>query len=187
MILKLRLPTLSVGFLFCLLAAGVSAQEKAKVDEKPLGYQDIRTKLMFRSQVRESDTEMSQKIVSEIKKRSVDFIIKPEEVEALKKIGANNKLIKAIKHGVPEGKRKRLRQIDEINRLYVRFTENYTKKTVPEIRIAIEAGKEFLRLYGNDPEAKDQADFVRAVVPRLERKIERVGAKNRKEYLKFDR
>ena len=169
--MKSRLLNLSVYLLLCLGTLVVSAQEKAKVDEKPMDYQAIRMKLVFRSRIRESDAEISKKIAVEIRKRTVRFIIVPEEEKALRKIGANDELIDAIKNGLPEEDREHIRRLDEMSRLYLKFTDNYYKKTIPEIRIAIEAGKEFIRLYGDDPEFKEQVDYLRSTIPKLEKMI----------------
>src|SRR4051812_44385604 len=52
--------------------------------------------------------------------------------------------------------------------LYTKVTDNYAKKTVPEKKVAIESGKQFLEKYGACEALKDQVDFVKAQVPAQE-------------------
>ena len=160
--------------LLCLSALGVSAQEKdkSKLEERPIHYQDIQAMLVFRSRIKKSDKQVANEIAAEIRRRTVEFIITLEEEKALRKIGANDELIDAIRNGIPEEKREHVLKLEEMTRVYVRFTDNYYKKTIPEIRIAIEAGKEFIRLYGDDPEVKEQVDYLRSTIPKLEKMIE---------------
>ena len=155
-------------------ALGVSAQEKdkSKLEERPIHYQDIQAMLVFRSRIKKSDKQVANEIAAEIRRRTVEFIITLEEEKALRKIGANDELIDAIRNGIPEEKREHVLKLEEMTRVYVRFTDNYYKKTIPEIRIAIEAGKEFIRLYGDDPEVKEQVDYLRSTIPKLEKMIE---------------
>ena len=128
--------------------------------------------LVFRSRIKKSDKQVANEIAAEIRRRTVEFIITLEEEKALRKIGANDELIDAIRNGIPEEKREHVLKLEEMTRVYVRFTDNYYKKTIPEIRIAIEAGKEFIRLYGDDPEVKEQVDYLRSTIPKLEKMIE---------------
>lgn len=57
---------------------------------------------------------------------------------------------------------------------YTKVTDNYAKKTPPEMKIALAAGKEFLEKYGACETLKDQIDFVKPQVARLETEIPKV-------------
>jgi hypothetical protein len=66
--------------------------------------------------------------------------------------------------------------VDGVNALYTKITENYAKKTIPEMQVALDSGKLFLEKYGVcTVSLKDQVDFVKAQVPSLEDRIKKVG------------
>ncbi|MEP6705003.1 MAG: hypothetical protein ABJB34_09375 [Acidobacteriota bacterium] len=59
--------------------------------------------------------------------------------------------------------------IDGHNALYTKFTAVYGAKTLPDMKIALSTGKEYLEKYGTCTEAfKDQIEFVKPHVARLE-------------------
>lgn len=153
-----------IGFCSC----AVLAQDKEKVSpETPLTYKAIRQKLIFRSRVRETDAEISRKVLTEVARRKVDFVLTPEEADSLKAIGASKELIEAIKSSVPKERLVEIERLNEMTRLYNLYTDNFYKKTEKELKIAIEAGKEFIRRYKNDPEVKTQVDYLKSNIPIL--------------------
>ncbi|HMJ07961.1 MAG TPA: hypothetical protein VK468_03085, partial [Pyrinomonadaceae bacterium] len=58
--------------------------------------------------------------------------------------------------------------VDGQTALYTKVTDNYRGKTVAEKQAAIDAGKQFLEKYGACEALKDQIDFVKPQIPRLE-------------------
>src|SRR5688572_31869588 len=65
--------------------------------------------------------------------------------------------------------------VDGQNALYTKFTENFQKKTSAELRIAMDSGKGFLEKYGACESVKEQADYIRPWVPKLEESIKRIS------------
>jgi len=61
--------------------------------------------------------------------------------------------------------------IDGHNALYTKFTGMYNKKTASEIRAALATGKEYLEKFGSCEAFKDQVDFVKPHVVRLEKDV----------------
>src|SRR5687768_14997338 len=64
--------------------------------------------------------------------------------------------------------------IDGHNALYEKFTAAYQKKSLPEMESALSVGKEYLEKYGSCTAAnqfKDQIDFVKPQVARLEKDV----------------
>ena len=80
--------------------------------------------------------------------------------------------------------------IDAATALYQTFVDNYNKKplTVADREKAVKAGKEFLEKYGNCEAWKDQSNFVKPWVPKLEDWLvkARLDEKLRPLYKKFD-
>ncbi len=63
--------------------------------------------------------------------------------------------------------------IDGHNALYTKFTGVYGKKTVPEMESALTTGKEYLEKFGSCEAFKEQVDFVKPHVARLEGAVKR--------------
>ena len=67
-----------------------------------------------------------------------------------------------------------LAQDDELAKktaLYEKYTSNYNG-TVEQMKIALEAGKEYVKKYGTNADDKPQVDFIKGDIPRLEQAIE---------------
>ncbi|HKX83827.1 MAG TPA: hypothetical protein VJL58_06395 [Pyrinomonadaceae bacterium] len=152
----------------------ISGQESGKNVVKPFLIWEIRSVLSTRSKIAQSDESFNEKLVAEIERRKVDFLLKTDDEKEFRSLGANDSLIRAIKNGVPAARVKRLRQYDKLSVPYSIFTagyRNYKKRSYKEIKIAIEAGKKFLKLAGNDPEFEPQVTFVKAVLPKFEQRL----------------
>lgn len=65
--------------------------------------------------------------------------------------------------------------VDGQNALYTKFTENFQKKTSADLRIALDSAKGFLEKYGECTSVKEQADYMKPWVPKLEENVKRVG------------
>lgn len=63
--------------------------------------------------------------------------------------------------------------IDGHNALYTKFTGVYGKKTVPEMEAALATGKEYLEKFGSCEAFKEQIDFVKPHVVRIEQALSR--------------
>lgn len=61
--------------------------------------------------------------------------------------------------------------IDGHNALYAKFTGIYLKKTSSDMRTALSTGKEYLEKFGSCEAFKEQVDFVRPHVERIEKKL----------------
>ena len=61
--------------------------------------------------------------------------------------------------------------VDGQNASYTKFTAVYNKRTVADMETALSSGKEFLEKYGTCESVKEQADFVRPHVQRIEKEL----------------
>ena len=61
--------------------------------------------------------------------------------------------------------------VDGQTAVYTKITADYNSKTVDGKKNALAASKEFLEKYGECTALKDQLDFVKPQVPRLEKLI----------------
>ena len=64
--------------------------------------------------------------------------------------------------------------VDGQNALYTKFTENFQKKSAADLRIAADAAKGFLEKFGTCDSVKEQADYMRPWVPKLEENIKKI-------------
>jgi hypothetical protein len=67
--------------------------------------------------------------------------------------------------------------VDGQNALYTKFTANFQKNKIadiPDIRIAADSAKAFLEKYGACDAVKEQSDYMRPWVPKLEETIKRL-------------
>jgi hypothetical protein len=78
--------------------------------------------------------------------------------------------------------------VDGQNALYTTFTANFQKKTIAEKKAAADAGKQFLEKYGACEPVKEQADYVRPWVPKLEQQIKdmEIAADMKAKFGRFD-
>lgn len=78
--------------------------------------------------------------------------------------------------------------VDGQTALYTKVTETYNKTTIPERKIAVETGKQFLEKYGACTTLKEQIDFVKAQVPASEKWIaaKETGDANKALFAKYD-
>ncbi len=58
--------------------------------------------------------------------------------------------------------------------LYTKFTELYPKTDLPSRKAAVDAAKEFLQKYGTCEVVKEQADYFKGALPKLEETIKKV-------------
>lgn len=144
------------AFLFVfLIAHQVQAQQ-----EKPLNLQDIRNTLVIRSSINVKTEELNEQLITEIRKRKVNFILTSEDEVALKKVGGNNLLIKIIRENLPK-------KLEEQIILYKNFTDNYAGNS-RQRKIALEAAKEFVKRYSDDESVKEIIEYFIKIIPQLD-------------------
>ena len=139
----------------------VGQQEIQGQQEKPVSFEHIKAKLVFRSRISKSNEEINKQLIIDIRKRGVNFILSSVDTKILKKIGANDLLIKAILENLSK-------ELEEQIILYKKYTDNFNG-TIKQKKIAIEAAKEFVNKYSDNKELKDIIDYFRKNGPFLEK------------------
>jgi len=157
---------------------------QARTDKNvPLELQEILSKLTFTSRINHSFEELNEQLVVAVRNRGVNFIVSDENRQAIRKAGGNDALIKAIDIA-PKPKMKaeispgispeESRRLDEENRLYQIVLKNFRSRDPETLQKAIDAAKEFLRRFGDDPRAKPQVDWMRPKIPIWENLVQRM-------------
>jgi hypothetical protein len=62
----------------------------------------------------------------------------------------------------------------EQKRLYEAFTYNYRQRDLISRRTALDAGKEFIARYKDEPMWKEVVTFINRQIPQLERSVQRL-------------
>jgi len=151
--------TIYTGLIIFLIGHQVQGQQ-----EKPLNLQEIRKTLVFRSRISITTEELNEQLISEIRKRKVNFILSSEEEESLKKAGGSDLLIKTIHKVLPEKTRGKIL-------LYQKYIDNYYG-TAEQIKIALEAAKEYVKKFSDDEVDKELLKYFKDVIPMLEKLTE---------------
>ncbi len=78
--------------------------------------------------------------------------------------------------------------VDGQTALYTKFTELYPKTAIADREATIETGKQFLEKYGSCDAVKEQADYLKAAIPKLEETLKRIkdGIERKKRFDRFD-
>ncbi len=105
--------------------------------EKPFSLNDIQAELNSISRIIKSTEEINKVLITEVRKRGVNFTLTFEKTKFLKKAGASDLLIKVICENLPK-------KIEEQIILYKKFTDNYAG-TLEQKRKALEAAKEICK------------------------------------------
>lgn len=138
--------------------------------EPPFNLQEIRTRLIFRSSVKETDKQANENLISELNKRGIGFMVLPDDEKLLRKAGANDRLIKVIKD-LSEKIEPRLK---EKNLLYQVFLDNYSKTSSEQKMVAIDAANEFIKKFGNDEDCAEIVRYLKVWIPRTEKNLREI-------------
>lgn len=133
--------------------------------ENAITYAEILRRFLFSSRISHPASDVSTKLVEEIRAKGLVPVELNVEAEAeLKRLGASVELISEIKSRKPEG-------LDEPTRLYETYLKHNHSQKRDELKIAYDAGKEFLDKYACDPEWADQVRYVLILLPRTRMRI----------------
>ena len=132
--------------------------------DKPISFNDIQKTLVFRSRISKTTDELNEQLISEIRKRKVNFILSSEQEKSLKKAGGSDLLIKTIHEVLPEKLKVKFL-------LYQKYLDNYDREAFEKKKIALEAAKEYVKKYSDDKEDKEIIDYFREVITILEKLI----------------
>lgn len=158
-----------------IFAINTQAQKKPNY----ITLHEIKSKLIALTFKKTPKDEVSKQLQEEIQKRKVDFVLLMEDRVFLKEVGGDDLLINAIRNNTLENAGKllkeyeeELKELEESKIIYQKYLDNY-KGNLAQIKIAIEAGKEFLRKFGDNVHFTLQSDYLKRAVPKLEERVKR--------------
>ena len=146
-----------IVFLIC--QAQIYGQDKSNF----INFNYILFKLTFTSRINHSNEEINAQLIKEIRERKVDFILKAENEKALKDAGGSDLLLKEILENLPKTVEIEIKHLDakskffaDAETLYDRFLVNRKGPEVEKYKIAIEAGEEFIKRYGDEEKIREE-------------------------------
>ncbi|HSK74426.1 MAG TPA: hypothetical protein VK892_22185, partial [Pyrinomonadaceae bacterium] len=129
--------------------------------EKPLNFNDILSRFTSDSGINDSIKEINEKLIADISKRKVNFILNSEDKKSLKKAGASSLLIKTIDENLPETLREKIV-------LYKKYLDNY-EGNLSQMKKALKAAREYVERFSDDEENKTIINYLNESIPILER------------------
>lgn len=168
----MRLRFLIGSLLFGLASAmPAGAQGPGHDEPKPVSIPEIRRALRYTPETPEEIEKTNRELIEAVKARGIDFALSAEEEWALGLQEASDELIETIREALSPEERERLLKIREQEGLYNTFVNNYARNDLTSRRIAIDAGREFVRRYRTEPNVAEIVAFMQRTVPVLERSI----------------
>lgn len=156
---------LGVAFAMPLIAQGKSDAPG------PVTKLEIRSLFEASQDHPETIEQTNRELLAAVKARGVDFVFSKEEEWSLSLLDASEELLEAIREGLPADEREWRLKVAEQTRLYYDFANNYRKYDIQSRVIALEAGKEFVRLYQGDEALREIVDYMNRTIPQLERTV----------------
>ena len=158
--------------LFLLLNVFVVLSFAQPKPEGPVTLAEVRSML---TRAEESDkliASTNRELIAAIEDRGVDFVLTPEEEWALQLREASDELIGAIRSAVNPVEREYRLMVAKQESLYLAFAQNFSRPDLTAKSTALNAGREFIAEYSDDPNVAQIITFMRRQLPSLERSVE---------------
>ncbi len=122
----------------------------------------ILSKFIFTSRITKPAEPINEKLVEEIIERKVNFRLDAENKKSLKEAGASDLLLKTISENYQPGSE------IEAERLYHIYMNNYQSNKIENLKMAIDAAKEFVKKFEKDGCYAEQVKYFKDAIPMLE-------------------
>ena len=155
--------------LLAVLAAAAYAQAKP---EGPVTLAELRLILSRAEKSPELIAPTNRELVAAVEERGVDFVLTPEEEWALQLREASDELIEALRSAVDPVEREYRLKVNRQQSLYLAFAQNFSSNDLTAKSTALNAGREFVTQYADDPNVAQIVTFMRRQMPFLERSVQ---------------
>jgi hypothetical protein len=152
-----------LGFTACLHAQSPSSSPQTTTE---ISYDEILKRLQSHNQ--KSTLEINEELIDAVHKQDIWFVLTEDLKKELISAGANKELIEAIDNALPKATRD---EVLEIQRLWKIVVDNYYWVYPERTLKAINAGKEFLSKFSDEPHEKEYVDWLRKTLPKLEKRL----------------
>ena len=161
--------SLRLFLLLSVFAGLIFAQAKP---EGPVTQAELRSILSRAEESGELIGPTNRELIAAIEERGVDFVLTPEEEWALQLREASDELIEAIRAAVNPVEREYRLKVAKQESLYLAFAQNFSRNELTAKNTALNAGREFIAEYSDDPNVAQIITFMRRQLPSLERTVQ---------------
>ncbi len=157
-------------FLLLNVFAGLTfAQAKP---EGPVTLAEVRSMLTRAEESEALIAPTNRELIAAVEARGVDFVLTPEEEWALQLREASDELIEAIRTAINPVEREFRLKVAKQESLYLAFAQNFSRNELSAKSTALNAGREFIAEYADDPNVAQIVTFMRRQLPSLERTVQ---------------
>ena len=141
--------------------------EEEKSGRRPLRHFEILQSLQSSVGNNKAAESTSGYLIDEVRTRGVDFALYEALAKEIKKFGGSDDLLAVIDASIPSERKPRLREVARLDKI---IRDNYYRNST--LRMAIDAGKEFLEKYPDEPGYCEMIEWIRSQMPNWKRRIE---------------
>ena len=149
----------SVSLTLILLFGQTVLSQEIKCNQ--ISFDEILAKFRFNPLKSKSVEEINKELVNEIRENKVNFTLKSADQKKLKEVGANDLLIEAIRQNLREDSK-------EAILIYQKYVDYYESDNLEQIKIALDAAKEFVEKFENDGCYTEQVKYFKNAIPVLD-------------------
>ena len=158
--------------LFLLLNVFAALNFAQPKPEGPVTLAEVRSMLTRAEDSDKLVASTNRELIAAIEERGVDFVLTPEEEWALQLREASDELIEAIRSAVNPAERAFRLRVAKQEGLYLAFAQNFSRPDLTAKNTALNAGREFIAEYSDDPNVAQIVTFIQRQLPSLERSVE---------------
>ena len=163
--------TLLHFFLLLNVAAAAAAYAQPKPDG-PVTLAELRSILSRAEESKELIGPTNRELIAAVQERGVDFVLTPEEEWALRLREASDELIAALRGAIDPAEREFRLRVARQQNLYEAFARNFSSTDLTGKTVALNAGREFVAEYADDPNVAQIVAYMRRSIPSLERSVQ---------------
>ena len=162
-------PLLLLFLLLIVTAAAAHAQLKAN---GPVTLAELRSILSRAERSQELIAPTNRELIAAIEARGVDFVLTPEEEWALRLREASDELIETLRSAVDPAEREYRLRVQRQQNLYDTFARNFNSTDLSGKNAALNAARDFVAEYADDPNVTQIVTYMRRTLPSLERSVQ---------------
>ena len=139
-----------------------SSQENGCSQSNRISVGYILSKFVFTSRITKPAGPINEKLIEEVLERKVNFKLNAEYEKSLREAGASDLLLKTISENYQPGTE------IEVERLYQIYINNFQSNKAENLKLALDAAKEFVRKFEIDGCQAEQVKYFKDAIPIIE-------------------
>ena len=157
--------------LFLLLVVAAAAASAQMLQKGPVTLAELRGILTRAERSEALIGPTNRDLIAAIEEPGVDFVLTPEEEWALQLREASDELIAALRSAVDPAERETRLRANRQQSLYNAFVRNLNSSDLTSKTTALNAGRDFIGEFADDPNVAQIVAYIRRQLPMLERTV----------------